>query len=84
MLQSKHHEGALESEELRAKLYELGELCQLGRFAVDGMNERDTVEGLLGLRNLLKSTSDTLFSIAGGGTFDRFSRLEELNEEAQS
>jgi hypothetical protein len=48
------------------------------------MAERDQIEGLLGLCNLLKDTSDTLFSIAGGGTFDRFSRLEKANEEAQS
>jgi hypothetical protein len=47
------------------------------------MEDRDNREELLALRRLLESLHQDMHGIAGGGTFDRFSRLEGAIEEAK-
>jgi hypothetical protein len=50
--------------DLTQRLCTLANLVHLASVAIDGMDERDTVEGMLGLRDLLKQVSDELYDMS--------------------
>ncbi len=60
---SEVYEAALKSEDLRHKLYQIAHQAQLGEWAIDSMEDRDTHAGLLSLRSTLEEIADTLLAL---------------------